>query len=127
MTPKPGRAGSRFLLLCLVVAVVLAAHAAATMRASRLLRMLLLLQNRGRLTSADLARELEVARRTVLRDVEALGEATGRPARDIGYAGRKDRVAIARQWFSIRLADEAALLRIEAPWRFDPGGKVQAR
>jgi tRNA pseudouridine13 synthase len=49
------------------------------------------------------------------RVVEALGEATGRPARDIGYAGRKDRVAIARQWFSIRLADEAALSRIEAP------------
>ena len=37
--------------------------------------MLLLLQNRGRLTSAALATELEVARRTVLRDVEALGEA----------------------------------------------------
>jgi predicted DNA-binding transcriptional regulator YafY len=37
--------------------------------------MLLLLQNRGRLTSADLARELEVARRTVLRDVDALTEA----------------------------------------------------
>lgn len=37
--------------------------------------MLLLLQNRGRLTSAVLATELEVARRTVLRDVEALGEA----------------------------------------------------
>lgn len=45
------------------------------MRASRLLRMLLLLQNRGRLTSAQLARELEVARRTVLRDVDALTEA----------------------------------------------------
>ncbi len=37
--------------------------------------MLLLLQNRGRLTSADLARELEVARRTVLRDIDALTQA----------------------------------------------------
>lgn len=37
--------------------------------------MLLLLQNRGRMTSASLARELEVARRTVLRDVDALTEA----------------------------------------------------
>ncbi|MGE3508518.1 MAG: helix-turn-helix transcriptional regulator [Vicinamibacterales bacterium] len=37
--------------------------------------MLLLLQNRGRLTTADLARELEVARRTILRDVDALTEA----------------------------------------------------
>ncbi|MBL8590445.1 MAG: HTH domain-containing protein, partial [Methylobacteriaceae bacterium] len=45
------------------------------MRAARLLQMLLLLQNRGRLTTAALARELEVARRTVLRDVDALTEA----------------------------------------------------
>lgn len=45
------------------------------MRASRLLQMLLLLQNRGRLTSAQLARELEVSKRTILRDVDALGEA----------------------------------------------------
>jgi predicted DNA-binding transcriptional regulator YafY len=47
----------------------------ADMRASRLLRILLLLQNRGRLTSAQLAAELEVARRTILRDVDALTEA----------------------------------------------------
>lgn len=45
------------------------------MRASRLLRMLLLLQNRGRLSCAQLASELEVARRTVLRDLDALNEA----------------------------------------------------
>ena len=45
------------------------------MRASRLLRLLLLLQNRGRLTSGELARELEVAQRTILRDVDALTEA----------------------------------------------------
>jgi predicted DNA-binding transcriptional regulator YafY len=45
------------------------------MRASRLLQILLLLQNRGRLTSAVLARELEVTRRTILRDVDALTEA----------------------------------------------------
>jgi predicted DNA-binding transcriptional regulator YafY len=45
------------------------------MRASRLLRILLLLQNRGRLTSAQLAAELEIAQRTILRDVDALTEA----------------------------------------------------
>jgi predicted DNA-binding transcriptional regulator YafY len=45
------------------------------MRASRLLHLLLLLQNRGRLTCAQLANELEVTRRTVLRDLEALEEA----------------------------------------------------
>lgn len=45
------------------------------MRAARLLQMLLLLQNRGRMTSAELAEELEVARRTILRDVDAMTEA----------------------------------------------------
>ena len=45
------------------------------MRASRLLQLLLLLQNRGRMNCAQLAAELEVNRRTVLRDLEALGEA----------------------------------------------------
>lgn len=42
------------------------------MRADRLLAMLLLLQTRGKMTAEALAGELEVSRRTILRDVEAL-------------------------------------------------------
>ena len=45
------------------------------MRAARLLQILLLLQNRGRQTSRQLADELEVATRTILRDVDAMTEA----------------------------------------------------
>lgn len=37
--------------------------------------MLLVLQRRGRMTAQQLARQLEVSERTILRDVEALGEA----------------------------------------------------
>ncbi|MEM8541435.1 MAG: HTH domain-containing protein [Pseudomonadota bacterium] len=45
------------------------------MRAARLLQIMLLLQNRGRLTSKKLAEELEVTPRTILRDVDAMTEA----------------------------------------------------
>ncbi len=45
------------------------------MRASRLLKILLLLQNRGKLTASELSKELEVSQRTIMRDVDALNEA----------------------------------------------------
>ncbi|MFJ9646034.1 helix-turn-helix transcriptional regulator [Streptomyces sp. NPDC101206] len=45
------------------------------MRADRLVSLVLLLRQRGRLTADELARELEVSTRTVLRDIEALSAA----------------------------------------------------
>jgi predicted DNA-binding transcriptional regulator YafY len=45
------------------------------MRADRLVSLVLLLRQRGRLTAQTLARELEVSTRTVLRDIEALSAA----------------------------------------------------
>ncbi|WP_067687022.1 helix-turn-helix transcriptional regulator [Nocardia jejuensis] len=45
------------------------------MRADRLVSLVLLLRRHGRLSAPDLARELEVSTRTVLRDIEALSAA----------------------------------------------------
>lgn len=45
------------------------------MRAARALDMLLILQRRGRTSARELASELEVSERTILRDVEVLSEA----------------------------------------------------
>src|SRR5262245_32431660 len=46
-----------------------------SMRASRLVSLLLLLQARGRVTATELAEELEVSVRTIYRDLEALSAA----------------------------------------------------
>ncbi|MBA2479449.1 MAG: tRNA pseudouridine(13) synthase TruD [Planctomycetes bacterium] len=41
--------------------------------------------------------------------VEALAKVCGKRPRDIGFAGRKDRHAVTRQWFSVHFGDEARL------------------
>lgn len=58
-----------------------------SVKSSRLISILLLLQTRGRLTAAQLAEELEVSVRTVYRDVEALGAAGVPLYGDAGHAG----------------------------------------
>ncbi|MEL7539234.1 MAG: HTH domain-containing protein [Pseudomonadota bacterium] len=65
------------------------------MRASRLLQILLLLQNRGRMTSRQLADEVEVTPRTILRDLDALTDA-GLPV--IVHQGRTGGIELGFQY-----------------------------
>ncbi len=43
----------------------------------------------------------------------ALAAAVGKPLREVGYAGRKDRRAVTRQWFSVPELNPAAALALE--------------
>jgi predicted DNA-binding transcriptional regulator YafY len=58
-----------------MTSVVLIQHYLWPVRASRLVGLLSLLQARGRMTAKQLASELEVSQRTIVRDIEALSAA----------------------------------------------------
>jgi len=57
------------------------------MRADRLLRLMLFLQTHGKATTRELATELEVSRRTVLRDIDALSTAGVPVYTESGHGG----------------------------------------
>ena len=86
------------------------------MRADRLVAALLVLQAKGRITAAELARELEISERTARRDLEALAMAGIPVYSQPGRGGGWELVGGARTDLSGLTADEArALFLIAGP------------
>ena len=86
------------------------------MRADRLVAALLVLQARGRVTAAELARELEISERTARRDLEGLAMAGIPVYSQPGRGGGWELVGGARTDLSGLTADEArALFLIAGP------------
>ncbi|WP_031517070.1 helix-turn-helix transcriptional regulator [Streptomyces sp. NRRL F-5123] len=80
------------------------------MRAARLLSLVLLLQNRGRLTAGELAAELGVSVRTVYRDIESLSGAGIPVYGDSGHHGGYELLGGYRTRLTGLHADEAESL-----------------
>jgi tRNA pseudouridine13 synthase len=62
---------------------------------------------------------VEVQKQDLTTDAaaEALAAACRRSLRDVGFAGRKDRHGVTRQWFSVHFGDESGLAQLAAPVR----------
>ncbi|MFE6716105.1 helix-turn-helix transcriptional regulator [Streptomyces albidoflavus] len=82
------------------------------MRAARLLSLVLLLQNRGRLTAGELAGELGVSVRTVYRDIDALNGAGVPVYGDAGHHGGYELLGGYRTRLTGLHADEAESLSL---------------
>ncbi|WP_107487305.1 helix-turn-helix transcriptional regulator [Streptomyces sp. MOE7] len=80
------------------------------MRAARLLSLVLLLQNRGRLTADELAEELGVSTRTVYRDIDSLSSAGIPVYGDAGHRGGYQLLGGYRTQLTGLHADEAESL-----------------
>ena len=98
------------------------------MRADRLVAALLFLQSRGRVTAAELARELEVSERTARRDLEGLGMAGVPVYSQPGRGGGWEFIGGARTDLSGLSADEArALFLIAGPATATPEVRAALR
>lgn len=65
---------------------------------------------------------VEKRRRTTDDVLRALAEALDLPRREVGYAGRKDKHAVTRQWFSVPVTDPRRLAGLELD-----GARILAR
>jgi len=69
---------------------------------------------------------IEKRRRTTDDVLRSLAAVLDLPRREIGYAGRKDRLALTRQWFSVPVAGGERLVALEELEASDAGFRVLA-